>query len=236
MKVSEKIQIWISASAVILSVFAIVISIYANSISQNAYRLSLDIFNAERRIAVRSEKEKTHLRLSPLEEGQQIHSISIYFPSELKIEPLTLTPPDLNIYYAIINSNIQNHREQQIPAKQGYALVLLNHPIPALFLIHGYSKGYASQSAGIYDLIYSVSRDETQAHIELRTAVLNNFHKEVSDPQQLIDSIYQDLKREFSKNNNLAKKPKIICTQEQHITDAYCRKFERFNGCHKKAH
>jgi len=207
MKVSEKVQIKISISAVIVSLIAIFISLYANSISQNAYELSLDSFNAERRIAVRSERKEKYLSLSPLEEGQQIHSISIYFPSELGIAPLTLTPPDLNIYYAIINNSIKKHIEQQIPAKQGYALVSLNHPIPALFLIHGYSKGYASQSAGVYDLIYSISRDESEAHIELRTAVLNNFHKDVSDPQKLIDSIFQELNEEFSKNNKTVKRP-----------------------------
>lgn len=45
-------------------------------------------------------------------------------------------------------------------------------------------------SAGIYDFVYEINRLEDGAHIKLKSAVLNNFHNQIDDPQALIDSIH----------------------------------------------
>lgn len=202
MKLSDKIQICISTFAAILSVIAISVSMYSNGISRSAYELSLNSFNAERRIAVRSEREQDYISFSPLEEGQQIHSLTIFFPSELNIGVLVLTPPDLKIYDTRINFNIQDYIEAQIPAKEGYAQVALNYPIPALIMVHGYSKGYASQSAGIYDFIYAVNRVEDNVGLRLKSAVLNNFHYEVDEPQKYIDAVFEQVKSATTSNKS----------------------------------
>ncbi|MBN7799177.1 hypothetical protein [Parahaliea mediterranea] len=200
MKLTDKVQIGISAFAAIVSVTAIAVSMYSNAISHSAYELSLNSFNAERRIAVRTIREEDHIAFSPLEDGQQIHSMTVFFPSELNIGTLVLTPPDLKIYDTRINFNIQDHIEEQIPGRERFAQVALNYPIPALIMVHGYSKGYASMSVGIYDFIYAINRVEDSAGLRLKSAVLNNFHYEVSDPQAYIDRVFAESRRIIASN------------------------------------
>lgn len=195
MKQSEIIQTITSIVAVILSIAAIIVSIHSNGVSKNAYDLSLNSFNAERRIAVRTKREKDHLLFTPLEDGQQIHDLTIFFPSELNIEAQMLTPPDLKIYDSKINSSIKKYIQTQIPYEEGYAKIAMNYPIPALIMVHGYSKGYASISIGVYDFIYAVNRVKDNAGLRLKSAVLNNFYYEVDDPQNHIDIVFEKLKR-----------------------------------------
>jgi hypothetical protein len=189
----EKIQLALSIFAAIASLIAIGVSIYANHISGKAQQLALDGFNAERRIALRTLTHEDRIEFKPLEESQQVHDITIFFPSRLDIGPIAATPPELFVYYTRINPQVQRYIEKQIPAKKDYAQVVLNYPVPALILLHGYSKGYASMSAGLYDFIFEVNRLEDGANIRLKSAVLNNFQYQVDDPQALIDSLFEQL-------------------------------------------
>ncbi len=203
MKLGDKVQVGISVFAVITSVVAISVSLYSNGISQSAYELSITNFNAERRIAVRTTRDGGHIQFSALEEGQQIHSMRVYFPSELGIGVLNLTPPDLKIADTRINFYVKKHIEQQLPPIEGYAQIALNYPIPALIMVRGYSKGYASISIGVYDFIYAVNRTEDSAGLRLKSAVLNDFHFGIKYPQKYIDQVFNDVKQAISSNKNI---------------------------------
>ncbi len=195
MTTNEKIQLGISIFAALVSVIAICVSIYSNFISGKAFKLSLDGFNAERRIALKTERDNDHIVFKPLEEIQQIHDVTIYFPTELEVGVINITPPELFIYDTSINPSIKKYFEKKIPPKKDYAQVVLNHPIPALILLHGYSKGYASMSVGIYDFIYEVNRLDDEAKIRLKSAVLNNFHPDADNPQETIDALFEQFKK-----------------------------------------
>lgn len=189
----EKLQLGLSIFGAVVSFIAIGVSLYANNVSGKAYQLAVDGFNAERRIALRTVSHDDRIEFIPLEESQQVHDITIFFPSKLDIGPIVATPPESHVYYTRINSQIQRHIEKQLPVKEGYAQVALNYPIPALILLHGYSKGYASMSAGLYDFFYEVNRLEDGAKIRLKSAVLNNFQYQVDNPLALIDSLFEQL-------------------------------------------
>ena len=189
----EKIQFGLSVFGAVASLIAIGVSLYANHVSSKAHQLAVDGFNAERRIALRTVNHDDRIEFKPLEESQQVHDITIFFPSKLDIGPIAATPPELHVYHTRINPQIKRHVEKQLPAKEGYAQVALNYPIPALILLHGYSKGYASMSAGLYDFVYEVNRLEDGARIRLKSAVLNNFQYQADNPQALIDSLFEQL-------------------------------------------
>lgn len=191
-------ELLVSIFAAILSLIAIGISIYANNISGKAYKLSEDGFNAERRIALRTEREGDHIIFKPLEDTQQIHDVTIFFPSKLDIGVIEITPPELSIYDTRIDYNIKKYIENKILPKKGYALLAPHYPIPALIILHGYSKGYASISIGMYDFIYEINRLEDGAHIRLKSAVLNNFDFSTNNPQATIDSYFEELEKKTS--------------------------------------
>ena len=197
----KRLQLGLSIFGVITSIIAVGVSLYANNISGKAYQLALDGFNAERRIALRTISHEDHIEFKPLEESQQVHDITIFFPSKLDIDPIVVTPPELLVYHTRINPQIQRYVEKIFPPKKDIAQVALNYPIPALILLHGYSKGYASMSAGLYDFVYEVTRLEDGARIQLKSAALNNFIHQADDPQALIDALVAQLD---SKTSNSA--------------------------------
>lgn len=137
MKSSERINLALSISACVVSTIAV--GVYSNNISKSAYELSVDTFNSERRIALRTVRKDNYIQFGPLESGQQIHDLTVFFPSELDIGVLAMTPPDLTIYDTRIDPEIKRYIESRISAKEGFAQVALNYTIPALILLHGYS-------------------------------------------------------------------------------------------------
>lgn len=181
MSSSDQIALLSAAIATVLGLVSLFVSLHANRISAGAEELAKAAYFAERRIALISSTEKDehgseYLMFAPAGSDQTINSVTLFFPLKLGISPITLAAGDLRLYHSRISLDLRVYWDSRTPAKEGYGLVRLNVPIPVAAVVHGYSKGDAVVTLGIYDLYCRYVRIEDKpTHLQILSLTLNNW-------------------------------------------------------------
>jgi len=190
---SDQIALLGLAVATLLSLVSLFISLHANRISAGAEELAKAAYFAERRIALTSavgkdEHGAEYLLLSPSGSDQAINNVTLFFPQKLRIPPIALAAGDLRLFHVGISEQIRAYWDSRTPTKEGFALVRPNVPMPVAVVIHGYTKGDAVITCGIYDLYCRYARlDGTSAHLQILSLTLNNWSLPNADPQDEAD-------------------------------------------------
>lgn len=188
----EKINIIISSLGAITAVLAIVISLNANHISEKAYNLSQNEYISDRRILLKSIKRGDYLELIPISNEQSINNLTIYFPSKFGFMPKVLTPPNFKIYNGLIDNTLKTYIDEITPNTKDHASLRPNFPLPILIVTHGYTKGTASVTVGIYDIYVSYIKTEDTSSAEIQSISLNNYMNVNINPQESIDRVFNE--------------------------------------------
>ena len=185
----------LSLISTVVAIVALLISVYSNHISSRAHELSQQTFIAERKVTIRSLKQKDYLILKTLEESQQVNHITIYFPSPLKLSPMVLASYEMRLSEAAINHQIREYIDAKVKPMKDNIQYIRNYSIPTLFVILGHSKGTSTITYGIYDLFHEYTRPPTEASkLTLKSAVLNVYlDNNIAEPKQYIDKLFEQV-------------------------------------------
>lgn len=181
--------------ALAVSILALVNSLRSNRISKSALDMVKQTFFGERSIALKSERGQDHLLLSAAAEGQAINNITIYFPVQLGIMPIVLTPPNFKLPDEKIVAALRAYWD----SKTAPGFKRDNVPLPVVATVHGHTKGVATVTTGIYDLFATYVRTENNfSSVDINALTLNNYALATDDPQKLADKSLANVERVLS--------------------------------------
>lgn len=189
----------------LFSLMAFTGSLCAIKVSRDSRDLALRSYGDDRRVLLRTDERagasgREGITFRPLEEAAQVNKLLIYFPSILGIEPVALMPPDLTLYSSRISTPLQKYLHNRLgsPASDT-ATVAPRYPIQVLAVVHGYTRGVASLTTAIYELVLSyVHVDGLEPKAYLKAAVLNNYVQGTGDPQAYIDCLFAGVEKAIS--------------------------------------
>ncbi len=205
---NNRTSLLVSVISAAVAAIALLVSLYANHISSRAYELSQQAFLSERRVTLRSQKQKDFLLLETLEETQEVNHITIYFPITFHIEPMVIVAHDMRLSEAAIRPNIKKYIDAQTKPIKDSIQYIYNYSIPALFIVLGHTKGTATMTYAVYDLIHEYTRPPSgDSTLILKSAVLNIYlENRIANPQQYIDKLFEQTKN-ASNGENEKKQP-----------------------------
>ena len=193
MTTADKITLVGVVTATLLGVLSLLFALRANRISVAAEELARRAYLAERRIALRSEVAKDpgggeYLAITPAGADQAINSVTLCFPTKVRVPPIALVAGDLRLPLAAVTEQLREYWDSRTPPEPGYALVRPNVPIPVAAVVHGYTKGDAVVTKGVYDLYVRYIRyDGKPSDLSVLSLTLNNWSFADADPQAEAD-------------------------------------------------
>jgi hypothetical protein len=191
----------------LLSFLAFVVSLYALKISRDSRDLAIHSYSDDRRVLLRTEEKigasgPQGITFRTLEGTAQVNNLSICFPSVLEIPALSLMPPDLTLYASRVVPAFREYLCRRLGSPSlDTATVIPRYTIQVLVVVHGYTRGVASVTTAIYDLVFSyVHVPGREPDADIKAAVLNNYIERTDDPQAYIDNLFTAVQKAIDTN------------------------------------
>ena len=148
---NEQLTLLLSVAALIVAVWAIKLSSDANGLAQKTYKEERRITLRTERVEDKSSSSYSIIRFIPLDSSAHVTAMGIYFPSKLRIPPITLNPNDLSFPEIRIRQQLMSYLDERIGAETNKFIATDSAiPIPALIFLHGSTIGVAVKTAAVY--------------------------------------------------------------------------------------
>lgn len=148
---------------------------------------------AERRVQVKTELIDEAIHFRPFLPDQDVNTLTVHFPAALKLAPVALAAPDLDVPIVRFELAIRRFWESQTPPSPGVAKVRLTAMVPVVLEVYGHTKGVAVVTRAFYSLYSRYVRlpDGTSEH-QIRGLSLNNYLTEEQNVQFALDEAFQE--------------------------------------------
>lgn len=187
----EIVQLVATILACLVSVGALFASFHSLKLSKSQLRLSQEEFQGDRRIALRAKVSDAGISFEPTDSSQEVHSVTIGFPSEFGGRDIELIAGRLHIDHESWQKLVKRLFLELIPeGDDTHAAVLPKAVIPLLFEVHGHTRGVPSTSTAIYDLYLTVTRFQSDCVLQAVGVGLNGYIDSPSFGRQNLDEVW----------------------------------------------
>lgn len=149
---------------------------------------------AERKVQIKAEVvDGESIVLRPFLAEQDVNSVTIHFPSELKVAPIALAAPDLDIPLTRFATALQRFWDSRTPPTHDHAKVRLTAILPVVLEIYGHTKGVAVFTRAFYNLYARYMRLPNGAsEQQIRGLSLNNYLAAEQNTQLALEEAFSE--------------------------------------------
>jgi len=144
-------------------------------------------------VQIKAEVVDGSIVLRPFSADQDINSVTVYFPTVLKVAPIPLAAPDLQIPFARFAPEIQSFWDSRTPPADGYAKVRLTAILPVVLEIYGHTKSTAVVTRAFYNLYSRYMRlPNGLSEQQIRGLSLNNYLADGQNMQLALEQAFNE--------------------------------------------